>query len=147
MIFMIRQGVYHYGCYLQRRAIQYLWMFATKYLVHNPRYKIKNQWCPVDIHFQDSPGSLPVLFRHLKEASTSFADIATNCHLDYPRCNANNHWQSVDAYSQNGAVSVSLSLSLIEAANTLVMHNSNHVNFRLPCLFDQTLIMVSWRSF
>jgi len=50
---------------------------------------------------------------------------ATNHHIVYPRCRAKNHWQSVDAHFQHGAVTVSLAIFLIKLANTLGMHSSH----------------------
>jgi len=51
--------------------------------------------------------------------------FATNCHLDYPRCKAKYHWQSMDTHFQNWAVTMSLCLLPIKAAITLVMQSSN----------------------
>jgi hypothetical protein len=51
--------------------------------------------------------------------------IATNYHLDNPRCQAKYCWHSVDAYFQNGAVTVSLAILPIRVANTTVVLYSN----------------------
>jgi len=41
--------------------------------------------------------------------------------LDYTRCNTQNRWRSVDAHFQSGAVTMSRSLLLRTAANTMMM--------------------------
>jgi len=56
---------------------------------------------------------------------------ATNPNINYPRCEAKNHCGSSDAHSQNGAVTVLLSLAPIKVANTLVMHESDRINEKL----------------
>jgi len=58
---------------------------------------------------------------------------ATNWNLEYPQCKAKNCGCSVDAHSQNGAVTVLLSLLLINAAKMSLMHNCNekHSSFTI----------------
>jgi len=56
-------------------------------------------------------------------------------------------WCSIDAHFQNGAVTVSLSLLLIKAANTLVIHNSEQIASHLSYLQHWELLMLRWRSF
>jgi len=58
----------------------------------------------------------------------------TNQNMNYQRCKAKKRWRSIDAYSQNGVVTVLLSFSLIKAANTLIMHNSDLITIELPYL-------------
>jgi len=48
-----------------------------------------------------------------------------------------NHWRSVDAHVENWAVTASLSLSAIKAANTLVMHNCEQIASQLTYLQNQ----------
>jgi len=43
---------------------------------------------------------------------------ATNRHSDFPRCQTNKRWRSIDAHFQDGAESMSLSVLIIQAANT-----------------------------
>jgi len=71
---------------------------------------------------------------------------ATNQNINYPRCKAKNYWPSVDGHSHNGAVTVLLSLLRINAANTLVMYNSDHITVQIPHLQDNKLWTLHWRS-
>jgi len=72
---------------------------------------------------------------------------ATNCHWVYPRCKARNHWHSVDAHTQTGALTVLLAILPIKAANTLVMHSSNQIIFDIRDLQDHKRLILCWRSF
>jgi len=61
--------------------------------------------------------------------------------------NLNNHWLSIDAQFQNVAVTVSLQLLPIKAANTLIMDNSEQIASQTTYLQDQKSLMLHWRSF
>jgi hypothetical protein len=50
---------------------------------------------------------------------------ATNQTLNWPRCDVKNQQCYIDNHSQIEAVTVLLSLSAINTASTLVVHNSN----------------------
>jgi len=50
---------------------------------------------------------------------------ATNRNINCPRSKGKHCWRSVDTHSQNGVVTVLLSLLQIEAANISVIHTSN----------------------
>ena len=63
-------------------------------------------------------------------------------HLDYPRSNTKNHWQSIDAHFQDGAGSVSVWLLTWQAANTSFMNGCNQSPLRLPKMHSQNC----WRS-
>ena len=69
------------------------------------------------------------------------------CQLDYPRCKTKNRWRSVDAHFQNGAESVSLSLSHIKAAYTSFMNVCIQLPLRLPKVQDQQSLTCRWLSF
>jgi len=72
---------------------------------------------------------------------------ATNQNLDYPRCKAKNYWNSIDAHSQNGVVTILASLVRIQATNTSVMPNSDQITIQLPYLQDQRFLPLLWCSF
>ena len=59
---------------------------------------------------------------------------AINWNLDCPRCKAKNCWYSVNTHSQNGAVTVLLSLLPIKAANTSLMHNCDEKHCSITIL-------------
>jgi len=61
-------------------------------------------------------------------------------------CETINCWRLGDAHFQNGSVTVSLSLLPINAADTLVMNNSQQIASQLSYLQDQTLLTLHWRS-
>jgi len=48
-----------------------------------------------------------------------------------------NCWDSIDAHFQNGAVTASLSILPIKAANMFVMHIRKHISIQLAYLHDQ----------
>jgi len=58
-----------------------------------------------------------------------------------------NCWRSIDAHFQNVAVTVSLSLLAIKAANTLIMDNSEQIASQLSHLQVQKLLTFRWHSF
>jgi len=62
--------------------------------------------------------------------------FSTNRHLGCQSWKAKNHWRSVDAHFQNGAVTALLSPLPIMAANMSVIHISDHITFQLPYLQD-----------
>jgi len=77
--------------------------------------------------------------------------------LDYTRCNTQNRWRSVDAHFQCGAVTMSRSLLLRTAANTLIMdtcHSRALGLYTMRCPKSLTLcwhsvdavMMLCWRS-
>jgi len=72
---------------------------------------------------------------------------ATNRNINYPRCEAKNRWCTVDAHSQNGAVTLLLSFLPIKAANTSLMHNSNQITVYLLYLQNHKSLKHCWRSF
>jgi len=72
---------------------------------------------------------------------------ATNQNIDYPKCKAKNCWCSVDAHSQNGAVTMLMSLLPTKAAITSFMPNSDQITIQLPYLQDQKLLRLCWRWF
>jgi hypothetical protein len=43
----------------------------------------------------------------------------------------------VDAHFENGVITMSLSLSALKAANTLVMHNYKQITFQLTYIQNQ----------
>jgi len=71
---------------------------------------------------------------------------ATNRHLGYTQCTANNRWGSIDAHVQNEAVTVSYSALLRKGAVTRVMNSSDQVSFQLPYLEGQKKLRRRWRS-
>jgi len=85
-------------------------------------------------------------FCHYRQQMPHLWMSATNCHLDDPGCKAKNRGHSIDPHIQNGAVTVSLSLFPIKAANTLIMHNSEQLTFYLPYLQDQKSWTLCWHS-
>ena len=58
-----------------------------------------------------------------------------------------NSGRSVDHHFQNGAVTVSLSLSPVIAANTLVMHTSKQIASQVTYLQDKQSLTLRWHSF
>jgi len=72
---------------------------------------------------------------------------ATNRNMNYPKCEAENCWRSIDTNSQNGAVTVFLSLLPMKASNTSVMHNSDRITVKLPYLQNHKLLTLHWHSF
>ena len=72
---------------------------------------------------------------------------ATHRNINYPRCVAGYCWRSDDAHSQNGAVTVWLSLLPIKAANTSVMHNSDQITVELPYIQNHKSLILRWPSF
>jgi len=72
---------------------------------------------------------------------------ATNRQLDNRRCKAKNRWPSVDVHIQNGAMTVSLSISPIMAAITSIMPNQYQITLWLADLEDWKLLTLHWRSF
>jgi len=72
---------------------------------------------------------------------------ATNRNMNYPTCKAKNRWCSIATHSRNGAVSVLLSLSPINAANRCLMSDNNQVTGELSYLQDHKLSMLRWCSF
>jgi len=57
-----------------------------------------------------------------------------------------NRWRSIDAHFQNVAVTVSISLLPIKAANTLVMDNSEQLSLQLTYLWHKISLTLRWRS-
>jgi len=72
---------------------------------------------------------------------------ATNWNINSPRCKAKNHWHSIDADSQKGAVTVLLCLLPWQAANTSVMHHNNQIAIELMYFHDHTSLTLRWHSF
>jgi hypothetical protein len=72
---------------------------------------------------------------------------ATNRHLGYPRCTANNAWRFVEVHYQNVAVNVCFTLLPKMAASTLVMDSSYHVHIQLPSLQFWNLLKLCWCTF
>jgi hypothetical protein len=70
----------------------------------------------------------------------------TNSLFTYLTYGTNNHWHSVDAHSQNGAASVSLSLLLINAAYISFMNVCIQFPLRLPKMQDQYSLTRRWLS-
>ena len=146
-IFRMGQGLSR-DCFCpSRRPIPHLWMFAINRQLDYPRCKTKNHWCSVDAHFQDRAGSVSLLFFLWRQPIPHSWMVATNRHFGYPRCKAKNYSRSIDAHFQNGAVTLSISVLPINAANMLVMNNSDQITFQWLYLQDQTLLMLHWRSF
>ena len=58
----------------------------------------------------------------------------TQSQFNYHTQKTKNHWSSVYAHSQNGAVTVLLFFLAIKAANTLLMPNNNQITIQLPYL-------------
>jgi len=50
---------------------------------------------------------------------------ATKWNINYPRCDANYHWRTLDTHSQNEVVTMLLSRLPMNASNMSVMHNSD----------------------
>jgi len=61
--------------------------------------------------------------------------------------NTKTHWCCVVAHFQHGAVTMSLSLLHIKAANTLIIDNSNHITSKTTYLEDQKSLTLRWFSF
>jgi hypothetical protein len=57
-----------------------------------------------------------------------------------------NHWRSVDVHFQYVGVTVSISLLLRYAADTLVMDHSEHISFKLTYLPLKLSLTLCWRS-
>jgi len=72
---------------------------------------------------------------------------ATKLPFNYCTYKTRNCWRSVDAHFQNLAVTVSLSLLPIMAANMMIMHNSKQITTKLPYLQDQKLLRLCRRLF
>jgi len=72
---------------------------------------------------------------------------ATNGHLRYATCQANNHSRSVDAHFHNGEVTVSFAILPITAANSLVMQSRDQNTGQLPYVQDQWFLMLCWHTF
>jgi hypothetical protein len=72
---------------------------------------------------------------------------AINLNINDRRCESYNSWRSVDAHSQNGAMTVLLSLLPIKAANTWLMPNSDQSTVELPYLHNHESWMLRWCSF
>jgi len=68
-------------------------------------------------------------------------------HSYYRRCKTNNRWRSIDGHFQDRVASVSLSLFVIKAANTVFMAMCNLWSPRLPKIHDQQSLTLHWRSF
>jgi len=56
-------------------------------------------------------------------------------------------WRYVDGQFENGAVTVSLSVLRIMAANTLDMDNSEQITYQLPYSKDRKSLRLHWHSF
>jgi len=57
-----------------------------------------------------------------------------------------NRWRSIDAYFQNVAVTVSISLFPIKAAHILVMDKTEQIGFQLTYLQQKISLTLRWRS-
>jgi len=71
----------------------------------------------------------------------------TNRNIDYAWCKAKNLRHTVDAHSQNGAVTTPQYVLPIMAANTSDIHDSNQITVQLLYLRDPKSFMLHWRSF
>jgi len=75
IIFWMGHGVCCYCFCLWRRAIPHWWMFVTNNQLNYPRWRTKNRWHSVDVHFLDGVVSVSALYLPLKAASTLFMDV------------------------------------------------------------------------
>jgi len=66
--------------------------------------------------------------------------------LDYTRCNTQNRWRTVDAHCQSGAVTISRSLYLRTAANTIIMDICRGRALGLYRMHHQRLLTLCWCS-
>jgi hypothetical protein len=64
----------------------------------------------------------------------------TNYHIENPKICSD----SMDAYFQNGEVTISLAHLMVKAANMLVTHNWKHIPFQSPYLHYQMSLTRCW---
>jgi len=114
-------------------------------ITHDAKPKIVD--IPLTLIFRIGQGACCYSFCIWRQPEPHWWVIATNHDLRYPRCKAKIHWGSIDAHFQNGAVTVTLCLSPIEAANMMVMHNSDQITFQLPFKHDYKMLTLRWGSF
>ena len=67
--------------------------------------------------------------------------------MNYLTCVAKNGWRSVDAHSQNGAVTVWQLFLPRKAAHILVMHYSDQITIQLTYLQNLKSLTLQWHSF
>jgi len=85
------------------------------------------------------------LFCRLKLPICQLCITATRSRFNYHTYKTTNRWHSVNAQSQNVAVTVLLSLLPNRAANTSVILNSDQITVQLPNLPDYKWLTLCWR--
>jgi len=69
------------------------------------------------------------------------------CLADYQQCMTTNCWHSVENRFLDGVGSVLQYVLPRQEANTSIMHNHDEINFQIPDLHDQKMLMLCWHSF
>jgi len=95
-----------------------------------------NQYFSFDrLHFSLERQSVVLLWAHV---SAQF--------VDYPICNTNNCWGSVDAHFHDGVTRMSGTDSVDKAARTSYMNYCHNTTLRLAMMQYQQSVMLHWRS-
>ena len=129
------------------RAIRHLWMFASDCHLDYQDGTSEIVDAPLMLISRMGKGACRYCLCLSRQPVTYLWMGATNLHIGYPRCKTKDHWHSIDAYFQNGAVTVSLVILPKKAANRLVMNCSDRITLYLPELQDQKSLMLCWPSF
>jgi len=131
--------------------MRWLCLTGTKSLCHDHTYKTINRWRSVDALLTLIPtiGQWPCccLFCLWKLPICRFWLMPTKSLFNYHTYRTKNHWHSIDAHSQYGAVSMMQFHLAINAGNMSVVPNSNQITIQLPYLQQQKSLMLRWSSF
>ena len=124
--------------------MRWLCLTGTKSLCHDHTYKTINRWRSVDALLTLIPtiGQWPCccLFCLWKLPICRFWLMPTKSLFNYHTYNNKNLWCSVEAPSQNGAVTVLQTCLPINSANTSVMPNSDQNHFSIAILTGPKII-------
>jgi len=70
----------------------------------------------------------------------------SNRNMSDPRCIANNFWYAIDAHTENGAVTVWLSVLPIITAIALFVHNCDQITVWLLYIESNKTLMLCWQQ-
>ena len=146
LIFRMQQGACHCCFCTDRLPMSHQWMSATNRNLHYPTCKVRYRWRSVTLIFRMGRWPCCCLFCRLKRPICRLCITATKSPFTDCTYKTKHPWCSVDAHFQNVAVTVSLSILLITAVNTLVMYNSVQITAQLCYLQDQRSLTLHWRS-